>query len=111
MRNIYDGAPFWVTMKEAEIQVIKFYLDEGGGNITNAAILMGMPRAWLYKRLKKLGLGHSAKKYAPRGAKLFTKLDVPGQDTKPSEANAEKSQKTPANHSDPPGTPPDPDAG
>lgn len=51
-----DNAPYRVAMRHAERQIIQGYIDAANGAISNAATLMGMPRAWVFRRLKALGM-------------------------------------------------------
>lgn len=51
-----DNAPYRIAMRQAERQILQGYIDAADGAISNAARLMGMPRAWVFRRLKALGM-------------------------------------------------------
>ncbi len=112
-------APFWKAMREAERQIIEFYLDEADGHIGNAAILMGMDKAWTYRRLKKLGISKGTPKTktkAPKDSNTTEPLHLrlvdepdPVPDAEP--AKAPNAQENDESIDDAEGEAPAPDAG
>lgn len=83
-------APFWISMREAERQIIEFYLDAADGHVVNASVLMGMDKAWVYRRMKKLGIPKRNEKAKPEPKKdppvperLHLKLVVDDDDPEP----------------------------
>ena len=61
------NARYWKSMRAAERKIIQYYLDEAG-NVPDAAVLMEMDKAWLYRKLRALGIPKPEDAHAPKRA-------------------------------------------
>lgn len=58
------NARFWQAMRAAERKIIEYYLNEAG-SVRDAAKLMEMDKAWLYRKMRTLGISNPHPKRAP----------------------------------------------
>lgn len=55
MRIRDEDGIYWETLRKAERSMIEFYLDNGY-NVVQAADVLGVSAAFLYRRMRKIGM-------------------------------------------------------
>lgn len=72
-----EDSRYWVSMRAAEVRIIESYLEAADGNVQYAADMMGMDKAWLYRRMRKLGIDKPKPKREPRAEQAATPVKSP----------------------------------
>lgn len=72
-----EDSRYWVSMRAAEVRIIESYLEVADGNVQYAADMMGMDKAWLYRRMRKLGIDKPKPKREPRAEQPTKAVESP----------------------------------